>query len=129
MILYILIVCFLEYGIRKSKENQEELEVYFSLKLNKILAIETEDSKPLNHNQPPNTILSSILPSLRLKIYCQKLQCNISFPSILTEDIYLSLTLKTYFRKFELNIIFRSILTEHISLISHVHHLFTNAKI
>lgn len=50
MILHILIVCFLEYGIRKSKENQEELEVYFShytLKRNKILAIETEDSKPL----------------------------------------------------------------------------------
>jgi len=103
MILYILIVCFLQYEIRKSKENQEELEVYFShyvFKWNKILATETEDSTPLNHNQPPNTILSPILPSLRLKTYCQKLQYNI---------------------------IFRSILTEHISLISHVHHLFTKA--
>ena len=30
MILYILIACFIEYGIRKSKENQEDLEVYFS---------------------------------------------------------------------------------------------------
>jgi len=93
--------------------------------MKKILAIEVEDSTPLNHNQPPNTIQSLILPSLRLKTYCQKLQCNISFPSILTEHIFfLSLTLKTYIRNFELNIIFRSTLTEHIP---HVQHLFPKA--